>query len=206
MAFNIRADFDRRSFMKTFALGVAGVPWLSPLAQPHLLAQQPAAQARPKRFVCFLQNQGFHPVHSRPTSLRIRDGGYGGSLPGIVYDTSSESLDRVMDVPLAANELPESLAPLAPFTRKITIVQSLNGKHVRTGHGAGYAALGGAQFSTPNVPSVETIDCTLARLLPAPFPGGHDCTLRMANRFPPSGRLGFLTSLSAETAHRQVDE
>ena len=171
MAFDLRADYDRRAFLKNVGIGAAGGLWLSPLAQPHLSADAPVqAPARPKRFVFFLQNQGLHPVHCRPTSLRIRDGGYGGSIPGLVYDTNAEAIDRVMDVPLVANELPESLAALAPFTRKVTIVQSLNGKHVRTGHGAGYAALGGAQFSTPNVPSVETIDCALARLLPAPFP------------------------------------
>jgi len=172
MTFDLRADFDRRAFMKNVAIGAAGGLALSPLAQPHLFANPPAAQTpvRPKRFVFFLQNQGLHPVHCRPTSLRIRDGGYGGSIPGIAYDTAAEDIERIMDVPLVAGEFPESMTALAPWARKVTVVQSLNGKHIRAYHGAGYAALGGAQFMSPSAPSLETIDCTLARLLPAPFP------------------------------------
>lgn len=170
MTFDIRADFTRRTFMKTLAMGVAGSPWLSPLAQPHLLAEEAAAPPRPKRFVFFLQNQALYPIHCRPTSLHIRGSDYGPNVPNVVFNMSEDSIDRVLDVPLLGNELPETLAPLAPYAKKMTIVQSLNGRHVGPMHGAGYGALGGARFGSVSVPSAETIDCALARLLPAPFP------------------------------------
>lgn len=167
MAFNLDAALDRRALLKNLAIGAGGL-MLSPLTQPRLLAEEKTAT--PKRFVFFLQNQGLHPAHCRPTSIKIRDGGYGGSIAGIKYDATAESIDRLLDVPLAANELPEHIAPLAPHIKRVTIVQMLNGKHVLTGHGAGYAALGGASFGSPHIPFVETIDCALAKLQPAPFP------------------------------------
>lgn len=174
MAINFHADLDRRALLKNLALGAGGL-MLSPLTQAHVLGDPSSAPADqgtavPKRVVFFLQNQQLAPVNCRPTSLKIRDGHEGGSLPGMKYDTTAESIDRVLDVPLAGEELPEHIAPLAPYIKRVTIVQMLNGKHVGPAHGAGYGALGGARFGSINIPSVETIDCALAKLLPAPFP------------------------------------
>lgn len=144
---------------------------LSPMAQPSAEAAEDQERLDgPKRFVFFLQNQGLHPIHCRPKNISIRDGGYGGYIKGREYHTKAEDIDRVLDEPILAKELPESLQPLAPWADRVSVVQYLSGKHIHTFHGAGYAALGGAQFSGARVPSVQTIDCALAQLLPGPFP------------------------------------
>lgn len=170
MAILSTTELQRRDFLRKLVVGAGGM-MLSPLAQPLAEAGQTAEPvAGPKRFVFFLQNQGLHPVHCRPKNIRIRDGGYGGYIKEREYDTTGEKIDRVLDEPLSARELPDSLQPLAPYVDRMSIVQYLNGNHIHTFHGAGYGALGGAQFAGPRVPSVETIDCALAKMLPAPFP------------------------------------
>ena len=122
-----------------------------------------AETATPQRVIFFLQNHGFCPAHAHPESI---------GLDGTDGETSlkhiQSKLDRVEAVDLQGHQLPPWIDPLEPIRERLTIVQGLNGRHVSPYHGAPYGALGGFQKSSS--PLGETIDCALAKALPAVVP------------------------------------
>jgi len=147
-------DAGRRVFLKQLGFAAGG------LLATHAAAahgEAPARPTRPLRIVFFLQNQGLHPIHCRPSDVRLDE-------------RDEANLDRVLESRLSGSEFPEHFAPLTPFADRMTVVHGLNGKHAQPFHSAGYAALSGCTSSNKQIAGAETIDCALAQALPAPFP------------------------------------
>lgn len=142
---------DRRTLLHGFASSAGGM-----LFAPHIWPARAAAAepARgPMRLVFFLQNHGFHPQHAQPSGLAVNE----------------KTLDKVIDQPLQGCVLPKYIDPLTPYLDRLTIVQGLNGKHVRPYHGAPYGALGGFKKEHSS-PLGETIDCAVSKAMPAVVP------------------------------------
>jgi len=105
------------------------------------LAQAASVKGKPKRVIFFLQNNGFHTDTCIPLGMK-----------------SSASLSGA--------KLPESIKPLEPYLDKISIINGLHGLHTSPTHSAYYGALGGYFGGELRLPSAETIDYTLSKLLP----------------------------------------
>ena len=105
------------------------------------LAQAASVKGNPKRVIFFLQNNGFHTDTCIPLGMK-----------------SSASLSGA--------KLPESIKPLEPYLDKINIINGLHGLHTSPTHSAYYGALGGYPGGELRLPSAETIDYTLSKLLP----------------------------------------
>ena len=105
------------------------------------LAQAASVKGKPKRVIFFLQNNGFHTDTCIPLGMK-----------------SSASLSGA--------KLPESIKPLEPYLDKISIINGLHGLHTSPTHSAYYGALGGYPGGELRLPSAETIDYTLSKLLP----------------------------------------
>ena len=105
------------------------------------LAQAASVKGKPKRVIFFLQNNGFHTDTCIPLGMK-----------------SSASLSGA--------KLPESIKPLEPYLDKINIINGLHGLHTSPTHSAYYGALGGYPGGELRLPSAETIDYTLSKLLP----------------------------------------
>ncbi len=153
---------DRRTLLK----GLAGGTLAGPLVWPHLASASPEGADGPRRVVFFLQNHGFCPAHAHPRSIDFPDGKVDEQKEMRKFQ---DRLDRVVDEPLADHALPRWIDPLEPIKDRVTIVHGLNGKHVAPYHGAPFGALGGFKKSA-STPEGETIDCALARRLPAVVP------------------------------------
>lgn len=148
---------DRRTVLKGLVGGSLGAT----LGWP---CQVKAAEGdNPRRVIFFLQNHGFCPAHAHPKSIGLDGADVETSIRNI-----QKTLDRVEVVDLKGHKLPAWIDPLEPIRDRVTILQGLNGRHVSPYHGAPYGALGG--FKKSSTPAAETIDCALARALPAVVP------------------------------------
>ena len=119
--------------------GMAAAAVAAPLLPS--LAQAASVKGKPKRVIFFLQNNGFHTDTCIPLGMK-----------------SSASLSGA--------KLPESIKPLEPYLDKINIINGLHGLHTSPTHSAYYGALGGYPGGELRLPSAETIDYTLSKLLP----------------------------------------
>lgn len=140
----------RRQVLKDMTLGAGSV--LLPAMVRQLYAQDDAA-TMPKRFVFVLQNNGFQPWAVLPKGMEWK---------------RENGPDRVVDFSLSDRELSEDLSPLTPHKNRLTILQRLQGKHVKPFHGGGYGALSGAPKESR--PVAATIDGALAKEFPGVFP------------------------------------
>ncbi len=166
-------QLDRRTALKGVTLG-AGAVVLQPFLQR--LAAEEAGQAPPKRFIFFLESNGLYPYHVQPKGV---DRGKG---------------DRLIDLPLADLELPEAVAPLAPFKKRLGIIQNLSHKISGGGdHGKGYGGLG--CFNWRRGVAGQTIDHALASAQPSILPVLGLCV-------PPSADTVFANSVSASAPRR----
>jgi hypothetical protein len=148
----MKATFSRRTFFRGITLG-AGSVLLAPL-----LRQLSAAPGQPpRRFVFVMEGNGFNPLQAQPLTI-----------PRKKHPHGHTNNDRLEDLPLAGHQLPEPLEPLAPWQDRLTIVQGLSGRQCLGGHSTNFGALGA--YSAKAGPAGETIDCTLARVVPAIFP------------------------------------
>ena len=144
----------RRSFLHGTSLG-AGTVLLAPLLQ-RLHAESAGAPA-PRRFVFVVEGNGVNPEQIQPKTLaRKRNAQNQNDAEGLV------------DLPLAQHELPRALEPLAEFKDRLTIIQGLSGRVCGGGHSNNFGALG--CYSAKKGPAGETIDCALAKAVPALFP------------------------------------
>ena len=144
-------QLDRRSVLKGVTLGAGAV-----VLQPFLnsLEAQASGQAPPKRVIFLFESNGLYRRHILPRGIESPRGGP----------------TRVIDRPLADLELPEPIAPLAPFKNRMTILLGVSCKNAMPNHGAGYGALGAYNArSSPNdamaTPYAQTIDHALAESL-----------------------------------------
>lgn len=140
---------NRRTFFKGVSLG-AGAIVLQPVLQ-QLHAQAEGREA-PRRIVFFVEGNGMNPDHIQPVGLE-----------------RNRSADRLTDVSLANRELPEPIAPLAPFKNRLTIIQNLSHRIASgRGHSPEYGSLG--CYSGAAGAAGQTIDSALASNLRAVVP------------------------------------
>lgn len=145
---------SRRSFLQGATLGAGGV-LLSPLLE-RLEAASSGAPA-PRRFVFVVEGNGVNPEQVQPATIARRRNGQ-----------SQNDADGLVDLPLAQHELPRALEPLAEFKDRLTIIQGLSGRVCGGGHSNNFGALG--CYSAKKGAAGETIDCALAKAVPALFP------------------------------------
>jgi len=144
-------QLDRRSVLKGITLGAGAV-----VLQPFLnsLEAQAAGEAPPKRVVFLFESNGLNRRHILPRGIVSPRGG-----PA-----------QVIDRPLADLELPEPIAPLAPFKNRMAILLGVSCKNAMPNHGAAYGALGcyparDNANGTNAVAHGQTIDHALAQSL-----------------------------------------
>lgn len=143
-------DSSRRRVLKGMTLGAGNV--LLPAMVRQLYAQDNSA-TMPKRFVFVLQNNGFQPWAVLPKGMEWK---------------RENGPDRIIKFSLADHDLSEDLSPLSRHKDRVTILQRLQGKHVKPFHGGGYGALSGTPKASR--PAATTIDGALAKEFPAVFP------------------------------------
>lgn len=176
-------QLDRRSILKGVTLGAGAV-----VLQPFLnsLAAQATGQAPPKRVVFLFESNGLYRRHILPRGIETPRGGP----------------SRLIDRSLADLELPEPIAPLAPFKNRMTIMLGVSCKNAMPNHGAGYGALGcyAARDSANGTNSVahgQTVDHALAASSPSIIPvvglGVHG-----------SPHTVFANTVSASARHRPL--
>ncbi|MEI7688147.1 MAG: DUF1552 domain-containing protein, partial [Planctomycetota bacterium] len=150
-------QLDRRSVLKGITLGAGAV-----VLQPFLngLAAEASGQAPPKRVVFLFESNGLNRRHILPRGIEIPRNGP----------------DRLIDRSLAELELPEPIAPLAPFKNRMAIMLGISCKNAFPNHGAAYGALGcyNARHSQANGtfadPMAQTVDHALAGSLSGIIP------------------------------------
>ncbi|MBM3983382.1 MAG: DUF1552 domain-containing protein [Planctomycetes bacterium] len=131
---------DRRNALKGVTLG-AGAVVLQPFV--NALAAEARGETPPPRIIFLMQGNGLWPHHIQPKGI------------------DKKKTDRLVDLPLADLELPDPISPLAPFKKRLGIIQNLSHKISGGGdHGKQYGALGG--FNWRRGPLAQTIDHALA--------------------------------------------
>ena len=166
---------DRRTALKGVTLGAGAV-----VLQPFLgrLAAEARGESPPLRIIFVMQGNGLWPHHIQPKGANVGKG------------------DRLVDLPLADLELPDPLAPLAPFKKRLGIIQKLSHKVAGGGdHGKQYGALGG--FNWHRGPFSQTIDHALASAQPSPIPV-------VGLGIQPSAEAVFVNSVSAIAPKRPL--
>jgi hypothetical protein len=170
-----RNHLERRTVLKGVTLG-AGAVVLQPFLQR--LAAEQAGAAPPKRFVFFMESNGLYPRHIQPSDLPAPPRG----------------TNQIIDRNLANLELPEPIAPLAPFKNRVAIIQKLSHKISGGGdHGKGYGGLG--CFNWRRGVAGQTIDHALAAAQRSIVPVVGLCVS-------PSAGAAFLNSVSASAPRR----
>ena len=168
-------QLDRRTALKGVTLG-AGAVVLQPFV--NALAAEARGEAPPPRIVFLMQGNGLWPHHIQPKGV------------------DKKKTDRLVDLPLGDLELPDPIAPLAPFKKRLGIIQNLSHKISGGGdHGKQYGALG--CFNWRRGPLAQTIDNALAAARPGPIPVvGLGVT--------PSPETVFINSVSAIAPKRPL--
>ena len=148
----------RRSLLKTMSLG-ATAPLVGPMVNRLDAAQK---QVRPTRFVFLIEGNGLRAEQLQPIGIERK------TQPNMRNKNVKQSAeDKLVDVELAAHELPPALEPLEPVKEHLTIVQGLSGHVCGGGHSNGFGALGcySARAGAKDV----TIDAALAKRVPGIF-------------------------------------
>ncbi|MGY8695637.1 MAG: DUF1552 domain-containing protein, partial [Verrucomicrobiia bacterium] len=149
-----KSSLNRRQALKNLS-GCIAAPLLMPFAN-RLTAE--ARGELPRRFLFVVKSSGLTPAELVPKDLiaeYIRPGEEKG------WPNELKPSDKLIDLPLAKRDLPESLEPLNPFKDQLTILQGLSGKMCRGGHSAWYGALGcyhTGNEGTPGRAAFATID------------------------------------------------
>lgn len=132
----------RRTFFRGATLGVGGL-YLAPFLR-QLEAASPSN--KPARVLFFVQGNGIYPAEIQPEGVQREK-------------NPSQLEDRTLTDTKAAF----SLEPLAPWTKKMTLLHGLSGRIARGSHNMGFAALGCWPMGKKDYG--ETIDAALARNL-----------------------------------------
>jgi hypothetical protein len=167
---------DRRAVIKGVTLGAGAV-----VLQPFLnsLAAQAAGQAAPPRIIFFMESNGLYPHHVQPKG----------------QDLAAKNTD-VIDLKLADLELPDPIAPLAPFKSRMAIIQKLSHKVAGGGdHGKGFGGLGCFQWRKGV--AGQTIDHAFAAVTPNIIP-----VVGLA--VPPNAGSVFTASVSASAPKKPL--
>jgi hypothetical protein len=141
---------NRRTFLKGVTLGTGAVVLQPVLQQLHAEAE---GREAPRRIVFFIEGNGMSPDHIQPVGL----------------ERKNQSAGKLAEVSLAKHELPDPIAPLAPFKNRMTIIQNLSHRIASgRGHSPEYGSLG--CYSGAAGPIGQTIDSALASNLRAVVP------------------------------------
>jgi hypothetical protein len=164
----------RRQILKGVSLGASGFI-LSPLVD-QLVAHAEGAAGQTQRFVFVVKSSGLTPGELVPRGMTSELLDIGEAVKsGDNYATGKKlkPADKLLNRSLAGQELPVSLAPLAPFKDRMMILQGLSGNMVKGGHTSGYGAMscvkGNGGSNGSGTPTAETIDSIMARKFPAVF-------------------------------------
>ena len=165
MKFN-NSLINRRQALKGLS-GCISVPLLMPFVnrlEAELRGELPC------RFLFVIKSSGLTPSELVPKNL----------IPEYIkpaeekgWPNTLKQSERLIDLPLAGLDLPNSLEPLTPYKNQLTILQGLSGKMCRGGHSAWYGALGcyhTGNEGSPGRAASATIDGALANALPSIFP------------------------------------
>lgn len=149
----------RRDTFRTLGLS-AGAALLDPLVS-RAAAQAGGAPVTARRFVFVVESNGVRPEQLPPSGVTRR--------PREQRPMNGPA--TFTDVPLADKTLPFSLAPVAPWKDRVTIVQGLSGRICGGGHSNNFGALGcfPVRSESTNVLG-ETVDGALAAAVPGVFP------------------------------------
>ena len=152
-------ETTRRTVLKRTALG-AGAALLAPVLTR--LRAEAAGAAPPRRFVFIVQSNGLHPEHLLPVGMEL------GKRVGDLHVLPN---DRTEEISLLDRELPDPIAALAPFKRRLAIVNGLSGRMAEGGTG-GHSTNHGCLGCYPGNlgPMSPTIDLELAGAMPAVVP------------------------------------
>jgi len=152
-------QLDRRSVLKGVTLGAGAV-----VLQPFLnrLEAQARGETPPPKIVFVIEGNGMYSHHIRPNTL------------GRAGYRNSET-DRLVDASLNGHELPDPIAPLAPFKDRTTILLGISGRNLEPNHGAGFGTLGCYNAARSanggsNEARFQTVDHALAARLPGIIP------------------------------------
>ncbi len=159
--FQASTGLSRRRLLGNLTLG-AGASLLAPFLS-RLAAEDSGATAKlPRRVVFLVEGNGISAEHLVPVGVQRPQSSFNSTAHGV---TDAQTF---RDLALAGHDLPFSLAPLAPFKDRLTVVQGLSGRVCEGGHSVNFGALG--QYGGQRGAAGETIDAALAKALPAPFP------------------------------------
>ena len=140
-------SMNRRTFFRGTTLGTAGL-YLSPFLRD---LQAVEGSTKPSRVLFFVQGNGLYPDEIQPKGIE-----------------RERNPDKLEDRSLDGAELANSLEPLAPWKKRMTLINGLSGRIARGSHNMGFAALG--CWPMKKGPFGETIDAAMARNLPGVFP------------------------------------
>lgn len=149
----------RRRFLKQASLGSASLG-LSPLMLA-LRAQAAEDQIQlAKRFVFVVKSSGIDKFNLVPEQLENH---YVDTKDGKKLGNRARRLGPKVNASLADLTLPEKLQPLADWTDRLTIIQSLSGEGFRGDHTCGFGAL--SCHDSERIAVAPTIDCLLGQHL-----------------------------------------
>lgn len=132
----------RRTFFRGATLGAAGI-----YLNPFLSSIQAEAVPTKLRVIFFVQGNGVYPEEINPVGMK-----------------RSKEADRLIDISLADFKLADSLAPLARWKDRLTMLSGISGRVARGSHNSGFAALG--CWPMAKKAYGETVDAAIARNLP----------------------------------------
>ena len=138
----MRNHINRRTFFRGVSLGAGGA-YLAPFMRQ--LEANPKS-AKPARVLFFVQGNGVYPDEIQPVGIE-----------------REKQPSRLEDRPLDGHALAFSMEPLAPWQKRMTMIQGLSGRIARGSHNSGFGALGCWPMSKKAYG--ETIDAALARNL-----------------------------------------
>ncbi len=145
----------RREVLKSVGLG-AGATVLSPiLGSLAAHAAGDAAAANPKRVVFVLQSNGMNPAHLLPSGVERKSA------------NSDSPTQKFTEHALDGRTLHKALEPLAPFQKRLGLVQGLSNKIALSDHSGELGALGCYPKGKVHA---ATIDHAVAEALPGVFP------------------------------------
>lgn len=137
----------RRRFFRGTTLGLGGLYFAPFLRQLEAATDAPP----PARVLFFVQGNGVYPQEIQPQGIDLP------ARPSTLEDRR-----------LADHAMAFSLEPLAPWTKRLTMIHGLSGRIARGSHNSGFAALGCWPFGKKDYG--ETIDAALARNLGGIYP------------------------------------
>lgn len=152
-----KLHLPRRDFLKGVSLGGSAA-----VLSPMLARLQAAADGKspPRRFVFAMVGNGIlsqsitPPDVERPTKM----------LSGKQITDAA----KFRSLSLADRKLPSDFEPLAGYKDRLSILLGLSGRACQGGHSNNFGALG--VYGANSGPAGTTVDCALAKALPAPFP------------------------------------